>query len=225
MYLYNFAVETRMINMFVPTSSSLCLQPQVLTSRMHCPSVHLAFSSFRQCAWRRHTQWWVCASVFAAGQLVSWPWLRGCALMWALLLPCPILQLKREVCLQVTVCVFLRVAGLQPRGRPGSSAGFTDCSRPGPPSGLPLQEPAVSVASSSFFSVSFYSLPSQNPLLQCTMPSVHIVNFCCTTARNSSRIFAFPFVYFCLDLIAHVKVQKEVKWQTPNVDCLRSPRQ
>lgn len=126
-----------------------------------------------------------------SGQLVSTLWLRGCALIWTLLLHCLPQQLKREVCVNmvfgVGVCKCCRDAEPQPLGRPGSSAGYCDSSRqqqaagPGPPSGLPLSGTSCVCGHQPLVPPSplCSKPPPRDPLLQCTLVGGHNDTFCC----------------------------------------------
>lgn len=116
---------------------------------------HFPFLSV--CFFMRSLQQSVCEAtegecVSVAGQLVSWLWLRGCALAWTLLLPCLRGEAVHRVCmLQFRSCV---LQGSSLGGRPNSSAGWGDSGKRqdlGLHLGFLCQEPAVSVASSFSF--------------------------------------------------------------------------
>lgn len=99
----------------------------------------------------------------------------------------------------------MSVAGLQPLGRPSSSAGCCDSSRqqqaagPGPPSGLPLsgtscvcgQQPLLPLLASSVLSPLPSFPPSQDPLLLCTLLSGNRDTFCCPIVLSLQENFEF----------------------------------
>lgn len=168
------------------------LVPQVMPSllgrlgisRIYCPSpflssflfVLLFYSLFspssRVCVRQPHTPVSVC--VFVCQWQVSLSHGSGLgAVLSCEPSSCPACHCglkEKRVFVCCSFCVFLRVAGLQPLGRPGSSAGCGDSSRqqqaagPGPLSGLPLPGTSCVCGKQQLLPSSFFRSYSPFPL-------------------------------------------------------------